>query len=160
MLFFALHVNWYGVFVFSFRDIMTVSCMQITGKCTELYLSINKVKLQQIAVSISLLVLSLLVLKSGILFFREKPVKAHLQNVYGAMAVALLACATGGYLHLFTDFMIVCISNFFCYCSSLHINHSIYVYIPAYLYVCYVLVCMNSYTCAFCVWWLFKRMLV
>lgn len=56
---------------------------------------------------------TLLVLKSLILFFREKPVKAHLQNVYTAMGVALLAAAVGGYLHLFTDFMIVCISNFF-----------------------------------------------
>lgn len=36
----------------------------------------------------------------------EKPVKAHLQNVYAAMGVALLACAVGGYLHLFTNFMI------------------------------------------------------
>lgn len=35
----------------------------------------------------------------------EKPVKAHLQNVYAAMGVALLASAVGGYLHMFTDFM-------------------------------------------------------
>jgi len=56
----------------------------------------------------------LVTLQALILFFREKPVKAHLQNVYAAMAVALLACAAGGYLHLFTNFMIVGI-RLFCF---------------------------------------------
>jgi len=34
----------------------------------------------------------------------EKPVKVHLKNVYGTMGLALLACAIGGYVHLFTNF--------------------------------------------------------
>jgi FtsH-binding integral membrane protein len=35
----------------------------------------------------------------------EKPVKQHLKNVYGTMGLALLACAVGGYVHLFTSIM-------------------------------------------------------
>lgn len=35
----------------------------------------------------------------------EKPIKVHLQNVYSAMGVALLSCAIGGYVHLFTNFV-------------------------------------------------------
>ena len=34
--------------------------------------------------------------------FREKPVKDHLRNVYGAMSLALLSCALGSYIHLTT----------------------------------------------------------
>lgn len=33
----------------------------------------------------------------------EKPVKVHLKNVYGTMGLALLACAVGGYVHVFTN---------------------------------------------------------
>lgn len=35
----------------------------------------------------------------------EKPVKQHLKNVYAAMGIALLSCAVGGYIHLFTNIM-------------------------------------------------------
>jgi FtsH-binding integral membrane protein len=35
----------------------------------------------------------------------EKPVKDHLRNVYGTMGIALLACALGGYVHLFTSIL-------------------------------------------------------
>lgn len=35
----------------------------------------------------------------------EKNVKVHLQNVYTTMGVALLACALGGYIHLFTSIL-------------------------------------------------------
>lgn len=33
----------------------------------------------------------------------EQPVRDHLKNVYGALAISTLAAATGGYIHLFTD---------------------------------------------------------
>lgn len=33
----------------------------------------------------------------------EKPVKNHLKKVYTTMALTLLSCAVGGYVHLFTD---------------------------------------------------------
>lgn len=35
----------------------------------------------------------------------EKPVKKHLKNVYGTMGLALMACALGGYVHLFTSIL-------------------------------------------------------
>jgi FtsH-binding integral membrane protein len=35
----------------------------------------------------------------------EKPVKTHLKNVYGTMGVALLACALGVYVHMFTHIL-------------------------------------------------------
>jgi len=35
----------------------------------------------------------------------EKPVKQHLKNVYGTMGLALLACAVGGYVHVFTSIL-------------------------------------------------------
>lgn len=35
----------------------------------------------------------------------EKPVKVHLKNVYGTMGLALLACAVGGYVHIFTSIL-------------------------------------------------------
>lgn len=33
----------------------------------------------------------------------EKPVRDHLKNVYSCLAIATLAAAAGGYVHLFTD---------------------------------------------------------
>lgn len=35
----------------------------------------------------------------------EKPVKEHLKNVYGTMGLALMACALGGYVHIFTSIL-------------------------------------------------------
>jgi hypothetical protein len=55
---------------------------------------------------------------------REKPVKVHLKNVYGTMGLALLSCAVGGYIHIFTNIFSVCI------CAN--VEQFIYIFVYAY----------------------------
>lgn len=59
-------------------------------------------------------------------YFREKPVKDHLRNVYGAMSLALLSCALGSYIHMTTAAIGV---------ITIKINVMVFIYLKQYVFL-------------------------